>query len=407
MKATVFNYQIVKDPEIFEQNRLPAHSDHLFYRNRPGDCEYCLNGLWKFAYAKNYEQSIKGFEAPDYDCHGWDQIPVPAHIQLQGYDTPQYVNTQYPWDGHEDVRPGQIPVRYNPTASYVKYFDVPQHMKGLPLFISFRGVESAFALWLNGQYVGYSEDSFTPADFDLTPYITEGENKLAVQVFKWCSGSWCEDQDFFRFSGIFRDVVLYVRPACHIEDLRIRTVLDDTYREASLELDLKTGTAGDCQAEITLTDAEGKKAAGLMIESGKIRDGGAISMAVAAPHLWSAEDPYLYDLKIELRDGSGKTAETVTEKVGFRRFEIRDAVMCLNGKRIVFKGVNRHEFCAESGRVIDDEIILKDLVTMKRNNINAVRTSHYPNRTALYRLCDRLGLYVIDETNLETHGSWD
>ena len=407
MKASVFNYQIVKDPEIFEQNRLPAHSDHLFYRNSPGDCEYCLNGQWKFAFAGNYEQSIKGFEAVDYDCHGWAQIPVPAHIQLQGYDTPQYVNTQYPWDGHEAVRPGQIPVQYNPTASYVKYFDVPQNMKGQPLFISFRGVESAFALWLNGQYVGYSEDSFTPADFDLTPYVTEGENKLAVQVFKWCSGSWCEDQDFFRFSGIFRDVILYVKPACHIEDLKIRTILDDTYQNASLELELKTKSAGDCRAVITLTDAEGKKAADIVTEIGKGSSCSTVSLPATAPHLWSAEDPYLYDLKIDLKDGGGETTEIVTEKVGFRRFEIRDAIMHLNGKRIVFKGVNRHEFCAKSGRVIDDEIIRTDLITMKRNNINAVRTSHYPNRTALYRLCDRLGLYVIDETNLETHGCWD
>ncbi len=403
MRVQAFDYNIVRNPEIFQQNRLPAHSDHSFYREKEGDCVCCLNGQWKFAYAENYESSIKGFEADAYDCRGWETIPVPAHIQLQGYDTPQYVNTQYPWDGHEEIVPGQIPVRYNPTASYATYFEVPEYMKGLPLFISFQGVESAFALWLNGEYVGYSEDSFTPAEFDLSRFVRDGENKLAVQVFKWCAGSWCEDQDFFRFSGIFRDVFLYVKPEVHLEDLKIRTLLDDDFRDAVLSLNLKIAGTGSVSA--VLTDAAG--AVVQTQEFGKDAADQPVCLDVKAPHLWSAETPYLYDLELVLRREDGRAAETVREKVGFRRFEIKDAVMYLNGKRIVFRGVDRHEFCCETGRVIDEEIIRTDLVTMKQNNINAIRTSHYPNRSELYRLCDEYGLYVMDETNLETHGTWD
>ena len=400
MRTDIFDYEIVKNPEIFQQNRLPAHSDHRFFRETDGDCIFCLNGQWNFKYAENYAGSPAGFEADDYDCRGWDTIPVPAHIQLQGYDTPAYINTQYPWDGLEQILPGEIPVRYNPVASYVKYFEVPEYLKGLPLYISFRGVESGFALWLNGRYIGYSEDSFTPSDFDLSGAVRDGENKLAVQVFKWTGGSWCEDQDFFRFSGIFRDVLLYVKPEVHVEDLRIRTLLDDEYKEAVLAL--KPEVSGSGSVTAVLTDAAGNE-----IFRKDLHPGKEALLEILSPRLWSAEDPYLYDLKLEMRDDAGRMAETVTEKVGFRRFEIRDAIMYLNGKRIVFRGVNRHEFCCESGRVINEDIIRTDLVTMKRNNINAIRTCHYPNRTALYRLCDEYGLYVIDETNLETHGIWD
>lgn len=443
--AAVFDHSIVQNPEIFRQNVLPAHSDHLYFRKTPGDCRLSLNGMWKFSYAESYESSIPGFETMNYDCDGWKEIPVPAHIQMQGYDRPQYCNTQYPWDGLEQIVPGQIPVRRNPTASYVTYFQVDRQGKTGSVYISFQGVESAFALWLNGQYVGYSEDSFTPADFDLTPFLRDGVNKLAVQVFRWSSGSWCEDQDFFRFSGIFRDVFLYLKPQVHVEDLKIETLLDDTYTQAQLVVGMEVSGTGS--AEVTLTDKEGKKifceeifpeevrqpeyaagrgeaetgqpemtAAGTTPKMNGTEHGpyagvtgrmAFLRQTVEAPRLWSAEVPYLYDLKIEMKNEQGETVETVTEKVGFRRFEIRDGVMCLNGKRIVFRGVNRHEFCAESGRVIDEETIRTDLVNMKRNNINAVRTSHYPNRSEFYRLCDRYGLYVIDETNLETHGIWD
>ena len=214
-----FDYSKVKDPQYFCENRMEAHSDHVNYRDvkemrtamqEGADTSFrqSLNGLWKFHYARNYRSTIQGFEKEDYCCYDWDDIHVPAHIQMEGYDAPQYANVQYPWEGHEEINPGEIPDRFNPVASYVKYFTVSEQMKGKRLFISFQGAESGLALWLNGTFIGYSEDSFTPSEFELTDYVKEGQNKLAAQVFKWTSSSWCEDQDFFRFSGIYRDVYL-------------------------------------------------------------------------------------------------------------------------------------------------------------------------------------------------------
>ena len=223
-----FDYSLVKNPEYFKDGRMEAHSDHITYANveeaSAGETSYrhSLNGIWKFHYARNYGNTIKGFEREDYSCKDWDDIRVPAHIQMEGYDAPQYANVQYPWEGHEDIHPGEIPEHFNPVASYVKYFTVPEQMKGKRLFISFQGAESGIALWLNGQFVGYSEDSFTPSEFELTDYVKEGENKLAAQVFKWTASSWCEDQDFYRFSGIYREVYLYTVPDVHVYDLQIR-----------------------------------------------------------------------------------------------------------------------------------------------------------------------------------------
>lgn len=402
-----FDYAIVKDPTIFQVHRMAAHSDHAYYsslsscKRGDADFQYSLNGIWKFAYTENYAASVKAFSDVDYDCKSWADIRVPAHIQFEGYDAPQYANVQYPWDGREEVTPGEIPERFNPTASYVKYFTVPDFMKNKKLFISFQGVESGMALWLNGAFVGYSEDSFTPSEFNLTPYIKEGENKLAVQVFKWTAGSWCEDQDFFRFSGIFRDVYLYTVPEVHIYDLKVQTLLDDAYKNANLKLDIIATEKGT--AEISLLD--GNEAAVSMTAA--IDPSTSITIPVAEPMLWSAEEPNLYELRIEVKDAEGNLSEVVTQQVGFRRFEMIDAVMHLNGKRIVFKGTDRHEFSSKTGRVMSKEEIEQDIVTMKQHNINAIRTSHYPNNSVFYRLCDQYGMYVMDETNLETHGTWE
>lgn len=402
-----FDYSIVRNPEIFQQNRLKAHSDHEFFSNESAveegksDFKYSLNGVWKFAYARNYNAAIKDFYEGAYDCHAWDEIHVPAHIQVEGYDVPQYANTQYPWEGHDNPRPGEIPEYFNPVASYVKYFELPEEIVGKPVYISFQGVESGMALWLNGTYVGYSEDSFTPSEFELTEYLKEGENKLAVMVFKWTAGSWCEDQDFFRFSGIFRDVYLYTIPEVHVQDMKIQTLLDDTYQEASLVLDLSATKVGSYSME--LRDGEETVIRG----NGELAEMTHIAVPIHGPNLWSAEEPNLYDLIIQIFDENMELQEIIKERVGFRRFELIDHIMCLNGKRIVFKGTNRHEFCSSTGRVLPDEVIRQDLINMKRNNINAIRTSHYPNKTAFYRMCDEYGFYVIDETNLETHGTWD
>ena len=404
-----FDYGKIKDPAFFAQNRVKAHSDHHYYKNHRELAEknesfrQNLNGLWKFQYARNLAEAPAGFEAEDFDCKGWEDIRVPAHIQMEGYDKPQYVNVQYPWDGHEAIEPGEIPTQFNPVASYVKYFTVPENMQGKRLFVSFQGVESGFALWCNGSYVGYSEDTFTPSEFELTSYLKEGENKLAVQVFKWTSGSWCEDQDFFRFSGIFRDVYLYSIPDTHVSDIRIKTILNDTYDRGNLEIVLEA--IGHGKAELILT-RQGEEAARTEVE---IKDGQStvVELTIEQPALWSAEQPNLYNLMIQVTDDQEQLQELIPQRVGFRRFAIEDGIMKLNGKRIVFKGVDRHEFSSRRGRVPNHDELLRDIVTMKRNNINAIRTSHYPNDSALYALCDEYGLYLIDECNMETHGMWD
>ena len=402
-----FDYSLVKDPQYFKDGRMDAHSDHTYYRDGEEAKEeetsfrYDLNGIWKFHYARNYGSAIPEFEKTEYCCKDWDDIRVPAHIQMEGYDVPQYANVQYPWEGHEDIHPGEIPEHFNPVASYVKYFEVPEEMQGKRLFISFQGAESGIALWLNGHFVGYSEDSFTPSEFELTEYVKEGENKLAAQVFKWTASSWCEDQDFFRFSGIYRDVYLYTVPEVHVYDLQIRAIPDETLSAAALEI--RTNTWGKGEVKITLSkDGE------TVIEDKKALDGEEIyAWKVENPVLWSAEDPQLYDLKMEIYNESGELQEVIPQKVGFRRFEMKDGIMTLNGKRIVFKGVNRHEFSSVSGRHVSEEELRKDLKIMKQNNINAIRTCHYPDASLIYQLCDEYGIYMIDETNLESHGSWD
>ena len=403
----VFQYEKVKDPTYYGENRVAAHSDHRYYgsveemEQHVENFRHSLNGLWKFHYAKNYESTIPGFETPEYDCTKWDDIRVPAHIQMEGYDAPQYANVQYPWEGREEIQPGEIPERFNPTASYVKYFEVPDQMKGKRLFVSFQGAESGIAVWLNGTFLGYSEDTFTPSEFELTPYLKEGENKLAAQVFKWTSGSWCEDQDFFRFSGIYRDVYLYTIPEVHVSDLKVQTLLDDTFTKADLVIDTKM--IGTGKVKITLL----KDGTALQSTEGVLDGETQFVLKVDHPELWSAETPVLYDLLLEVTAEDGTVQELIPQRVGFRRFEMKDGIMTLNGKRIVFKGVNRHEFSSVTGRHVSREELIQDIVTMKQNNINAIRTCHYPDASPIYRLCDEYGLYMIAENNLESHGSWD
>lgn len=421
----MFDYSKIKDPGFFKENAIPAHSDHICYPDREhldrgeNPFRFSLNGIWKFSYGRNLDDTVKGFEADDYNCRNWGEIRVPAHIQMEGFDVPAYLNVQYPWDGREQILPGEIPTRFNPTASYVKYFTFPESMKGMPVYISFQGVESGMAVWLNGQYVGYSEDSFTPTEFDLTPYIRDGENKLAVQVFKWTSSSWAEDQDFYRFSGIYRDVYLFTRPDAHLWDLSIRTLLDDSYQAGRLVIDALSSGNGRVEAQLRklpAADAPAALYAAHIPEEAPLfasavfdmKDGEAhLDLPVSGFDLWSAEQPNLYELFLQVYDENGQLAEVVSEYVGFRRFEMIDHIMCLNGKRIVFKGVNRHEFSSRAGRVPQEDEILQDITTMKLHNINAIRTCHYPDDSRIYRLCDRYGLYLIDENNLESHGSWD
>lgn len=411
---TQFHYDKVRDPLFFKENVLPAHSTQVIYKNKEeffkgkSSLKKSLNGIWKFSYAVNIDSAIAGFEKAEYDCKSWADIRVPAHIQMEGYDTPQYVNIMYPWDGREALKPGEIPTRFNPVASYVKYFEVPKEMQGKEIRICFRGVESGMALWLNGSYVGYSEDSFTPSDFDLTPYIREGENKLSVQVYKWTSSSWCEDQDFFRFSGIYRSVELYAVPKVHVEDIRVKTLFaEDDFSKAVLEVTTKVKGSGSIR--YTLMDDDK-----ILFERTEKVAGDAAGIAtvmlqeeIVGPKLWSAEEPNLYQLAVEVFSDSGETEEYMEQAVGFRKFEMKNNRMLLNGRRIVFKGANRHEFSSVSGRQVSYEELEKDIVTMKRHNINAIRTCHYPDDIDIYDLCDKYGIYMLAENNMETHGSWD
>ncbi|MBE6826492.1 MAG: DUF4981 domain-containing protein [Ruminococcus sp.] len=407
----------LKNPEIFAVNREPAHSDHLCTVNGQ-QLKQSLNGTWKFNYTEHPDNRPTGFYKTDFDVTGFDDITVPGHIQLQGYDKPQYVNTQYPWEGQESLIPPQIPQKRNPVGSYVKFFDMDESLLGKETFISFQGVETAIYVWLNGEFVGYAEDSFTPSEFNITPYLKEKDNKLAVEVYRYSTASWLEDQDFWRFSGIFREVYLYAVPEIHVRDMKVIADYDyengtpwsnpgTVYPHARQNPDSHSGSGilntelsivgkNDYAVKLTLTDKNGSK----------VYESDAANVTASIPDVmpWSAEAPNLYTLTAEII-ADGEIVETAETKVGFRTFELKNNLMCLNGKRIIFKGINRHEWSAERGRAITEEDMLWDIRFMKQNNINAVRTCHYPNNSRWYQLCDEYGIYLIDETNLETHGA--
>lgn len=401
------------DLDKYSVNRVAAHSDHRYYetmkearQDEQMNFRHCLNGTWKFSYAHQPSSRVEGFYHVDYDTSGWDTIRVPGHIQLQGFGKPHYVNKMYPWDGHVDLSPPEIPIDHNSVGSYVKTFTIPERFAEKPVFISFQGVETAFYVWLNGEFVGYSEDSFTPADFDLTPFIKTDENKLAVEVYQRSTGSWLEDQDFWRFSGIFRDVYLYSKPELHVEDLRVIADLDDTYTTGTLDVSVRLNTIVEgAKIVLLLEDADGNER--LAQEEQMVDQNHTLHLDMHSPHLWSAENPYLYKMYLQLYNSSGELIEVVPQKIGFRKFEMKHNIMHINGERIVFKGVNRHEFNCHHGRTLTKEDMIWDIKTMKQHNMNAVRTSHYPNDTYWYELCDLYGLYVMDEMNLETHGTWE
>ena len=405
-----FDWGKLSDPTFFEENRLPAHSGHRFYGSlselAKGESSYelSLDGLWQFRFAKNLAARPVGFEAADYDCRDWETIRVPAHLQMEGYGVPQYTNMTYPWDGHEDVKPGNIPQKDNPVGSYVRYFTVPEDWNGRRVLVSFGGAESALIVYVNGTYIGYSEDTFTPSEFDITDALVAGENKLAVSVVRFSSASWVEDQDFWRFSGLFREVKLVSLPKLHLSDLFVHAVPEHDYQDGKLTVDLTWASAEKKQVTLALYDAEGRQVASA--EDAPAGETSSLALEVKGVKLWNAEHPYLYRALFTVRDDAGAVVEVIPQNVGFREFQMENGIMKINGERIVFKGVNRHEFDCDRGRAIDPKEIEKDIITMKRNNINALRTSHYPNQSRIYDLADIYGLYVIDETNMETHGSW-
>ena len=402
----------LEDPRVFAVNRLDAHSDHTWHTPE-GSLRQSLDGSWRFAYSPCPAARPADFWQADASLDGFGEIAVPGHIEMQGYGQIQYINTMYPWDGRHFLRPPQIPWDDTPVGSYVRTFTLDPALEGKRVCVSFQGVERAFYCWCNGHFVGYSEDSFTPADFDLTPFLQAGENRLCVEVYKNCSGSWLEDQDFFRFFGIFRPVYLYAKPALHIEDLWLR---------ASLEPDNTTGVLAP---RLRLSAADGASLEGCTLRCTVAAPGGAVLWDAPMPlredgsgyvygqpvrlpgiRKWDHEDPALYTVTLTLRDAAGALQETVPYQTGFRRFGLREGVMELNGERIVFNGVNRHEWNPASGRAIGPEDMHRAIETFRRNHINAVRTCHYPDQTLWYELCDHNGIYMIDEANLESHGSW-
>lgn len=424
MTNMAFDKGIVSTPGIFRENRLDAHSGHRFYAlksvanfdklsrsERDHDLRISLNGTWKVFVSKNPALVPEDFYKNDFDISGFEPIKVPSHIQTAGFDHNAYVNYQYPWDGVEDVKPGQIPEEYNPVACYVNYIDIEELLSDYRYRICFDGVESNIVLWINGSYVGYAEDAFTTSEFDITDYLTPGRNKIACMVYKWCSSCFVDDQDFFRFSGIFRDVILRLIPKCHINDIKVITELDSEYKDAVLDVTVKL--TGEVSEEYSLaymlvrgTDSFDYKN---VILKGKTSVGETVKIneKIENPLKWSAEKPNLYTLYLYLEDETnGIEIEASKVNVGFRKFEMINGIMCINGKRIVFNGVNRHEFSMKTGRAISFEETKQDIINMKKNNINALRTSHYPNCEFVYDLCDIYGLYVICENNLESHGSW-
>jgi len=416
------------NPEVFKVNQLESHSDHCYYldysdmKKEKNPLLQSLNGQWEFAYSKNVMERPVDFYKETFDASGFDKIMVPGHIELAGYDKIRYINTMYPWEGKEYHRGAYSmeatgaeegmfsEAQYNPVGSYIKYFDLDKNMCGKRIHICFEGVEEAMYLWLNGQFIGYAEDSFTPSEFDLTPYIKEKGNVLAVQVHKMSTAAFLEDQDFFRFFGIFRNVTLKAIPDVHLEDVWFKPVLNQDNESGSVSVSMKV-SATDSQnvtAGFILKDREENILVEKSLQLNKENDHleGTICVDLESVKLWDNHNPYLYHAYVELKAEDGSLAEVIPYDIGFRRIEIIDKVVYLNGKRLVITGVNRHEWNARTGRCIGIEDMKADISCMLRNNINSVRTCHYPDQIPWYYMCDDAGIYVMAETNLESHGSF-
>ncbi|MEV7073844.1 glycoside hydrolase family 2 TIM barrel-domain containing protein [Streptomyces sp. NPDC093990] len=380
-----------------------------------------LDGTWKFAYADRPGDRDTDFYRTDVDDKDWDSIPVPSVWQVHGYDFPIYVNITYPWWGPnglgEEAQPPAAPTRYNPVGQYRRTFTVPKDWSGRRTFLHFEGVKSAHYVWINGELVGYHEDSYTPAEYDITAHLRPGTNQIAVEVYRYSDGDWLEDQDMIRLSGIFRSVYLYSTPAVHLRDFKLDTPLGDDHTSAELSVtasvrDYGGGNQGRYTVETQLYDAGGHAVWSRPLQQTVALDAGAeatvqAAKAVPAPTLWSAEHPNLYTAVLRLRDPAGQVIETLSHRVGLREFALKDGLMRINGKPVSFRGTNRHEMHPDRGTALTRADLVKDITIIKRMNINSVRTSHYPNNPLWLELADEYGLYLVDETNLETHGIRD
>lgn len=395
------------NPEVNAVNRAPMHTNYFAYESEQAAAKglkensanfMTLNGTWKFNWVRNADQRPMDFYRTDFNDKGWDDLPVPGNWELHGYGDPLYVNVGYPWRHQFQNNPPQVPTENNHVGSYRREIIVPADWRGKEIFAHFGSVTSNMYLWVNGRYVGYSEDSKLEAEFNLTPYLKPGKNLIAFQVFRWCDGTYLEDQDFFRLSGVGRDCYLYARNKQYIQDIRITPDLDASYTNGTLAVELQM--KGNGTVDLELKDAAGTTVANTQLKgSGKL----TATLPVTAPAKWTAETPNLYTLTATLKNGNN-IIEVIPQKVGFRKIEMKNAQILVNGQPVLFKGVNRHEMDPDGGYVISRERMIQDIQIMKQFNVNAVRTCHYPDNNLWYDLCDEYGLYVVAEANVESHG---
>lgn len=397
-----------QDPEVNAVNRAPMHTNFFAYESMDAAAQaikehsnnfMTLNGNWKFFWVKNADARPTDFWKVDFNDKGWDDLQVPAVWELNGYGDPIYLNVGYAWRNQFTNNPPYVPVENNHVGSYRREIVVPADWKGKDIIAHFGAVSSNMYLWVNGKYVGYSEDSKLEAEFDLTSYLKPGQkNVIAFQVFRWCDGSYLEDQDFFRYTGVARDCYLYTRNKNRIDDIRVTPDLDSEYKNGSLAVELKL--KGSSKVTLDLLDAQNQ-----VVATKEVAGSGKVSATIAldAPHKWSAETPYLYTLRATLKKGN-EVSEVVPVKVGFRKVELKDAQILVNGQPVLFKGANRHEMDPDGGYYVSRERMIQDIQIMKQFNINAVRTCHYPDDNFWYELCDKYGIYVVAEANLESHG---
>jgi beta-galactosidase len=412
-----------ENPELIGLNKEPPHCTLMPYpdtktalvgKREVSPFYKSLNGTWKFNWVRKPGHRPKDFYRLDYDVSGWNDIPVPSNWELHGHGIPIYTNVMHPFSP-ENPNPPYIPHDYNPVGSYRTEFTVPNSWKGRQVFLHFEGVKSAFYLWINGEKVGYSQGSMTPAEFNITKYLRKGKNVLAAEVYRWCDASYVEDQDTWRLSGIYRDVYLFSTSPVHLRDFFVRCDLDEQYRDAVLKVTAKlhnysSKTVGKHTVQISLLDDDGNPVGKDPLMTGKVKNiaadaEGVIEMQtdVANPRKWSAEIPNLYVVMLTLKDPSGKTIEVERCNFGFRKIEVRDAQIFVNGVSTIFKGVNRHEHDPDYGFVVPISRMIQDIKLIKQANMNMIRTSHYPNQPVWYELCDRYGVYLMDEANMESH----
>ena len=398
------------DPNVNQENRKETVASYFAYESMSkatdGQIEkssryLSLEGKWKFNFVKDAWDRPENFFAVGYDDSKWDDFPVPGLFEMNGYGDRIYVNVSYPWHKQFASNPPFIEERNNYVGSYRQSFTVPAEWDGSKVYIHVGSATSNLKVWVNGKYVGYSEDSKIAAEFDVTPYLEFGKkNLVAMQVMRWCDGSYVEDQDFWRFTGIARQVYMYSRPQTHVEDLWVVTDLDAAYKDAKLKVVAETVAPEGYEMSVLLTDANGKK---VIEDKAAANDGNLFMLSVKNPHKWSAETPYLYNLYVSLIK-DGKVVEVIPQKVGFREIEIKNRQILVNGKPVLFKGADRHEMDPDGGYVVSVERMIQDIQIMKQMNINAVRTCHYPDDPRWYDLCDQYGIYLVAEADVESHG---